>query len=1053
MQCARRAAAIGIAVGMLAVCTARPAAAQVLEGDRFVPPIAGGWEPVQSIGQPARWQPFIGFGFGVDEAARAPQVGATGSIGVFRPILNPLFGLGTSAQVYFGQRGELVDAGGRVYGSLPAFFIHAGMDYNARLNRTDLILSAEAPTVRGGWFRRGGQMRIDWIPGRGHSLVIGATVPVAQPLAGRTRPRRVDVPLPQPPAVRRLGPPPAGTPVREAIEEVRNSLSWISTLHHVFWASDARGFSRLAALEHTRRVLGGLRQQMVVRDTLLPGRNTYEREVQYYHDTLDRAFALAVGARSADAHAGDDARAGTTDDDARATRDNDAGWNDGVGRVLSERARRIALTEVVLPYNRTVGQYKKPDELDGLIARARARFVAVLALDDALDEAAVHTSLQVFDTWLGSFEQLRASLDAVTNDSRMHWLPLAFVLRAEEHETQGQIDGLVDVALGRGFTGGNATLYINAPQFQWELIRTIHEAEVYHVLWIHDFRGRNELGEPDGIGFHQAVNGYMRAMLHRIRRYDDTGTLPVFILMLDQHSYDIYDSRVWLDLLERPLTHAFRLPPRLAEVQRSIEVLQDSLRAAIAASRRLSAEVAAFGPEWITDVVKVHVNVTNPSDLSFRTSRLLGLPIGADNLMRDHRKIVVRDVTEADPGAGEVILTGVGVGEKYTSARWEDRGMILQGPAALEAKNRARATLERHGLRGDALPRPLRPLPFALDYAERVRALQAEGATARALQAHNRTGFGDKEATFVQMLLYDLAPAGTVIYVPDSLWANYEWLAQLVSAALRGCHVFVVAPAAAHAPSSGFPQMSVMQELVSRLVIVQEQLGPVIAAAGGELHVGLYTRASAIDHLPARLDEVVRNFDRFPFLHDLFTLDDAAWAVVRGFRDAPAPEVELAEDVRGRPPQMHRKTQLIASRELLAALGRSPGMREVLPGLLRAETESLALPAESGRLTGQQRIAPSGELLELFRRLPPELQLAAPVYFAVGSLNKDVRSMALDGEVLAVVAGEWALQAYLDFLLLSGAVTWVTSLEEVDALLPPHTNLERWIGRLLLRQL
>src|SRR5690606_33818480 len=103
------------------------------------------------------------------------------------------------------------------------------------------------------------------------------------------------------------------------------------------------------------------------------------------------------------------------------------------------------------------------------------------------------------------------------------------------------------------------------------------------------------------------------------------------------------------------------------------------------------------------------------------------------------------------------------------------------------------------------------------------------------LQMHNRTGWGVKDATFVNMLLYDLVPPGTVIYVPDSLWTSYQWMALLVDAALRGCHVYVVGPAIDNAPSDGFPQMSVLQELFTRLVVVQDVFGDRIRAGGGDL--------------------------------------------------------------------------------------------------------------------------------------------------------------------------------------------------------------------------
>jgi hypothetical protein len=48
---------------------------------------------------------------------------------------------------------------------------------------------------------------------------------------------------------------------------------------------------------------------------------------------------------------------------------------------------------------------------------------------------------------------------------------------------------------------------------------------------------------------------------------------------------------------------------------------------------------------------------------------------------------------------------------------------------------------------------------------------------------------------------------------------------------------------------------------------------------------------------------------------------------------------------------------------------------------------------------------------------------------------------------LAVVAGPWALQAYLDFALFSGGVIWIETLQELDALLPPYPRHQRWIGR------
>jgi hypothetical protein len=47
------------------------------------------------------------------------------------------------------------------------------------------------------------------------------------------------------------------------------------------------------------------------------------------------------------------------------------------------------------------------------------------------------------------------------------------------------------------------------------------------------------------------------------------------------------------------------------------------------------------------------------------------------------------------------------------------------------------------------------------------------------------------------------------------------------------------------------------------------------------------------------------------------------------------------------------------------------------------------------------------------------------------------------------VAGAHAAQAFMDFVLLTGGITWVQSVEQAGALLPPKSRLQRWVGRVL----
>ena len=134
----------------------------------------------------------------------------------------------------------------------------------------------------------------------------------------------------------------------------------------------------------------------------------------------------------------------------------------------------------------------------------------------------------------------------------------------------------------------------------------------------------------------------------------------------------------------------------------SLRVAQDALRAAIDASALLTARRRQYGEAWLRNLVKVHVNITNAADPSFWSWKVVSRFPLPDAWMRDHRKIVFYDVAETDPFRGEAILTGAGVGEHYTNAAWEDRSLLVQGPALLALKSAARNALLKQGKLDDA---------------------------------------------------------------------------------------------------------------------------------------------------------------------------------------------------------------------------------------------------------------------------------------------------------------------------------------------------------------
>lgn len=841
---------------------------------------------------------------------------------------------------------------------------------------------------------------------------------------GKTRPRdtEVDMPRAKPPAPRT----PVDPAVVAAMKEVRASARGIAVLSTAFWPDDKA--DRLKSLENSRRQMLEFKKRIDQTSADRPKGVSMESEVRILHDQLDLAFGLAAGAGEEDARA--------------------------QGAPIAAAAREAALDEVLYPYNRLFGQYKRPEELWGLVAKARERFVARL---DAAGVAGARRDafLDVFEDYVKVLEETREWwVKRLEADSRLAWLPFQLVMREDEHDTQAEIDLIVSRAQGTPLVGGNTVFYWAGQEFQVELRRTIGAAEDYHVLWLHDYDGVDGAGNPDVIGYYISVEGYLEALTERVREFDRTGKLPVYMMLIDLNYWEANRGRLYTDVLQDPLGARARLPrqddPGNRKLQEGIDRAQAGLREAVAASKRLQEESARRGQGWLRKYVSVHLSVMNPADVSYRTSHLIDyLPIAPDNMVRDHRKIAFSDLTELDPGKGEALFGGVAVGEQYATPTWEDRTVRLTGPAALTLRDAARRYLKANGFTDADIPFPLQPLAKPADYDARVNALEAGGWTATAMQVQNDRGFARKDASVTSAVLYTLMPPGSLIVVPDSIWTHELWAAHLVGAALRGCHVYVIAPAVPNAPSAGIPQLSRTREIFSRFVEIQKILGPQIEARGGRLHAGLYTRRAGVDDVKEKLSQMRETFERYPFLKEDFPFPEEFYArigtaverlAVAGY----APKEELPP----RAPKLHRKTQLFVTGETVDALVRDPRVQEVIANQVRfVVKEGVAFDPEGLAKAGVDLRSLFAPYLEAFRDLPADERERAVLYMTVGSLNKDSRGMMTDGEALQVTAGPWAMWAVSDMWMLTGTTTWLESQEELDRLLPPYKEWQRRVAR------
>src|SRR5687767_1245942 len=175
--------------GVIALALALPLASQS-------PPA-----PVFSIGQPPLWRQHIALQgtFHPDHDAPGPTL----TYGLFRAFskppsnaFNPVLGIiGVTLEGY-GTLSRSGAAGVHAFATSQMLATSVGVDWDIRNGRVDPIVSWQSAIRRGGLLGRGTMLRVDWLPTRDHTLRAGITVPIAQPLAGRTRPGRTKVTLP-----------------------------------------------------------------------------------------------------------------------------------------------------------------------------------------------------------------------------------------------------------------------------------------------------------------------------------------------------------------------------------------------------------------------------------------------------------------------------------------------------------------------------------------------------------------------------------------------------------------------------------------------------------------------------------------------------------------------------------------------------------------------------------------------------------------------------------------------------------------------------------------
>jgi phosphatidylserine/phosphatidylglycerophosphate/cardiolipin synthase-like enzyme len=994
------------------------------------PPEDGG--EVFQLGMPPVWKGHAGGTVGwYTPGEETGQAQILGHAGVLKDLMSPVVGIAAiGLEGYGGFRGvDGLDGGLRPLFSIPALHFTTGADWNIKDNRWSWLLRLEIPFRRSGIFGRGSQVRFDYLPGFDHTFAAGVNVPLWSRNSGETRPQRDAVELDSPPIqLMDLESRPAG--LDETIGFVRDGAMWITELSMPLTDTGGDKPEEKYAGQITR-----IQDRLSTADARFPNGRSLNQEIEAYHREIDRAFSIAAGGA---------AESGSTEQ----------------GRVISAAARRILLEKVLIPYDQLLGQRKANDGLDQYLSAAHSEFGRWILQESGIATGRYEHLYWVFQSLGQIVEEVRVFQKERWDDSRLVWLPLQLALRAEDHDTNDEMRALIELGTNQTFKGGNRTQYVLNEEFQLEFFRSVHEARDYHVLWIHDYRGNNAQGKPDEIAFKQTVRGYISAMSERIEAYDETHVLPQYFIFLDQNYFEANNSRLFFRVLLDPMNYELDLPDGYEEWELELQEAQERLRQAVANSKLLQTEKSQFGEDWLNKRIRVHINITNPSDFSFNSHHVAGIFAVPDNLMRDHRKIAFYDVTEEDPYRGLAMFTGMGIGEHYVGPNWEDRAVVIRGPAALRVKTAARELLEQQGFKPDEIPFPLRPLDRPDDYQARVDSATAaledliSAHEGNVLQLHNKTGFADKPINVEKAILYTLMPPGSLLKIPDSLWQNYVYASMLTGSALRGCQVLIMLPSLNSAPSAASVTMARAHGLFSGVIVLKNGLEEQIESEGGRLKVGLYAPKVGVGDLAGRIRQARDLTD--PWLAEIYVPNPAMRSAV----DSAMADLEsaslsvdylIASDA-DESPKLHMKANYFITGQVWYTLMSLPEWGPLIYEYLNY----LALqtgPAEAraiGREIPEELLAAVGSLADALQAdLTDQEAEAGMAYFTVGSTNMDYRSMVMDGEVQITLGGWNSLAGLIDFLFLVGLCDWVDTQEELDALLPPPGGMTRSLANFM----
>jgi hypothetical protein len=696
-----------------------------------------------------------------------------------------------------------------------------------------------------------------------------------------------------------------------------------------------------------------------------------------------------------------------------------------------------------------------------------------------IDQAAQNSRYRWMDNRLAEFLtydlKFKDSNTSIFNLGVLCWLPLNYGLRPHQYDSQAELNQVLGDILGRPLTSHNKIAYLINEQWHHEFLKTIKDTKYYHVFLIHDFRGVNDDRILDNITWDVSINGYGEAILRGINDYlsGKRAVIPHFSIFIDQFFYELNQSREVLTFLEnlyklKPVKLKKMTPPRnlnmiehnnrIEKITHKITDFQNRLKKAIL---RLKNE-RGWTQQDIKKQIKVHINVTNKADETY------GSYFIKDDLIRDHRKIVLRDIFEDVPcwgnkncDSGVAIFTGQGIGEHYVGPGWEDRSIKLQGTDLVYLKESIRQLFldqcPRYKLKD--VPYYLCPRPYPADYEYILDGLRKKGFDSSVVTVMNQTGYRTKKASVLKAALYNLMPEGSIMIAPDSIWNNDFWLSMFFSAALRGVHTYLIGASAKNHPGPTTLALGSIRNTLIRGMYIAELFKEELQKSGGSLNVGLYNTSIDATNFKERMEIILKGFEEYGHINEICSFHPIVIEQLREIKKQLDESYHnqhsnLLQDENIHDPHIHLKSQFFMSKSGLKILR----LKEWKPIICKYCSERINQTC--GRALDTEGITPnllkvrtdpnSPDLFEAYKNaLTPEEVNSALFFLTVGSHNQDRRSMFLDGEVLVGVAGYDSLIAIVDMIYLLHSSVWPKNFEEFNQYLSAAITIDLLLKDLL----